>query len=705
VTHSTFLRLVRDNDKGESLVRTVRAIRENEIHPSVYHVDQAVFETLPDAPFAYWLPDAMRRKFRDLPRLEGNAGEVRQGLATADDFRFVRAYWEVSTLKIGTSREETFHGHIWVPFVKGGEYEPYYSDIHLLVNWGWGGSEIKTFTDPARGRTLSRPQNITYYFRPGLTFPRRTRRICPKALPAGTIFSHGGQACFPLDGVHPASVIGLLASKAFFYLLKPYLPREDADPQYEVGELQRIPVPDLKGDRSLDLSTLTERVVAAVREARSTVETARFFIKPGLLRDSRPTSIVNAVAAWRVSTDVAASNVMTAEREIDAVVYSLYGFGERERQVIEAEVRSEHGALPEAETAVAAVAALLSWAVGVAIGRFDVRLATGERPIPELRDPFAPLPAYAPGMLPEGKVPPGYRLEVAEDGILVDDEGHEWDVVERVREVFHLVFRENAEAIEREACEILGVESLRDYLTLLGVRGFWDDHVKRYSKSRRRAPIYWLLQSPRGHYSAWVYYHRLNRDTLPKLLGPRYLGSKIQKTRHAIAELRPGGQTKPGITKQEERRLAELDELLVDLEEFGRRIRAVIGRVNDRGEVVGYDPDLDDGVVLNAAPLHDLIPWPRRKKVRGRSVSELAAYWEELSEGKYDWAHVAMRYWPTRVTGKCKQDRSLALAHGLDREFFPGLREELRRQAETAATANVPDDDLATGEDDDEEEA
>ncbi len=396
---------------------------------------------------------------------------------------------------------------------------------------------------------------------------------------------------------------------------------------------------------------------------------------------------------------------MTAELEIDAVVYSLYGFGERERQVIEAEVRSEHGALPEAETALAAVAALLSWAVGVAIGRFDVRLAIGERPIPELPDPFAPLPAYSPGMLPEGTIPAGYPVHVAEDGILVEDEGHEWDIVERVREVFHLVFRENAEAIERDACEILGVESLRDYFTLLGVRGFWDDHVKRYSKSRRRAPIYWLVQSPRGHYSAWLYYHRLNRDTLPKLLGPRYLGSKIQKVRHAIAESRPGGQTKAGITKKEERRLAELDELLVDLEEFGRRIRAVIDRVNDRGEVVGYDPDLDDGVVLNAAPLHELMPWPRKKKFRGRSVSELAAYWEELSEGKYDWAHVAMRYWPTRVTQKCKQDKSLALAHGLDREFFPGLREELRRQAETTAAADVPDDGLATDEDDDEEEA
>jgi hypothetical protein len=43
-----------------------------------------------------------------------------------------------------------------------------------------------------------------------------------------------------------------------------------------------------------------------------------------------------------------------------------------------------------------------------------------------------------------------------------------------------------------------------------------------------------------------------------------------------------------------------------------------------------------------------------------------------------------MLYWPTRVTEKCRKDRSLALAHGLDAKFFPSLRDELRRQAEAS---------------------
>ena len=70
----------------------------------------------------------------------------------------------------------------------------------------------------------------------------------------------------------------------------------------------------------------------------------------------------------------------------------------------------------------------------------------------------------------------------------------------------------------------------------------------------------------------------------------------------------------------------------------------------------GYDPDIDDGVILNMAPLHELIPWSEPKK-----------YWEELEKGRYDWAHPAMKYWPERVKEKCRKDKSLAIAHGLDK--------------------------------------
>jgi hypothetical protein len=40
--------------------------------------------------------------------------------------------------------------------------------------------------------------------------------------------------------------------------------------------------------------------------------------------------------------------------------------------------------------------------------------------------------------------------------------------------------------------------------------------------------------------------------------------------------------------------------------------------------------------------------------------------WAKLEKGDYDWAHLAMHYWPDRVREKCKTDKSLAIAHNLE---------------------------------------
>ena len=77
-----------------------------------------------------------------------------------------------------------------------------------------------------------------------------------------------------------------------------------------------------------------------------------------------------------------------------------------------------------------------------------------------------------------------------------------------------------------------------------------------------------------------------------------------------------------------------------------------------------WHPDLDDGVVLTMAPLWRLVP--QHKPFQ----KELKAKWKELAAGKYDWAHIAMHLWPERVVPKCATDRSLAIAHGLEEEFW-----------------------------------
>ncbi len=198
---TTFLRLLSDEDKATALEEAIT----NPEDERRFEVDPESFSMVPGTPFAYWVSDSIRRLFVELPPFESEGRTVKQGLATADDFRFVRCWWEVPPERILDAqhgpdwredleafqewcRKRTFEGKKWVPFAKGGEYSPYYADIHLVVNWERDGEEIKNFVHPMTGKQRSRPQNTQYYFRPGLTWPLRASHFCPQFMQAGTIF-------------------------------------------------------------------------------------------------------------------------------------------------------------------------------------------------------------------------------------------------------------------------------------------------------------------------------------------------------------------------------------------------------------------------------------------------------------------------------------------------------------------------------------
>jgi hypothetical protein len=215
-----------------------------------------------------------------------------------------------------------------------------------------------------------------------------------------------------------------------------------------------------------------------------------------------------------------------------------------------------------------------------------------------------------------------------------DDPDHSDDILCRVREVFELIWKDRAEAIEKETCEILGVKELRDYFRKPGKGGFWDDHVSRYSKSRRKAPIYWLLQSSKKNYALWLYYHRLDKDILFKALlnyvepKVRLEQSRLDTHRAQKSALGDAAKGAKKIAKDIERQEVLLGEIKDFEEKLRRAANLDFGKNLDSGVI--YDPDLDDGVSLNIAPLWELVPWKEAK-----------SYWSELLAGEYDWSSMA----------------------------------------------------------------
>ena len=248
-----------------------------------------------------------------------------------------------------------------------------------------------------------------------------------------------------------------------------------------------------------------------------------------------------------------------------------------------------------------------------------------------------------------------YPLRVSWDGVLVDDAGfnesqpHRDDIVRRVREVLHVLLKDRAHVIEQEACSILGISDLRDYFRRPA--GFFQDHLKRYSKSRRKAPIYLPLSTESSSYTIWLYYPRLSDQTLYGCVND-YVDPKLREIEKDLERLRGS----PSTDRKTQKHLDELVGLQQDLKMLREQLLKIAS--------LPYKPDQNDGVLISAAPLWQLFryrPWQ----------TALKKCWEELNGTKHEWAHLAFAIWPNRVRERCKQDRSVALTHGLADLYEP----------------------------------
>ncbi len=209
--------------------------------------------------------------------------------------------------------------------------------------------------------------------------------------------------------------------------------------------------------------------------------------------------------------------------------------------------------------------------------------------------------------------------------------------------------------------------SLRDYLR---TAFFEDVHRKMYENR----PSHWPLSSEKKTFVAWVNIHRWSESTLRVLLADHLIPTlaRLEGELNDIRAARDGADKK--AAREAEKRMPKAQKCRDELAEFVANVEQcaekgpppVDGKCPAREADARYAPDLDDGVMINSAALWPLLApqWKDPKK-----------WWKELATGQgkkdYDWAHLAMRYWPTRVDAKCQQDPSLGVAHGCFWRYHP----------------------------------
>jgi len=600
-----------------------------EIKPKhVYTVKLGELAEIPGSPYAYWAPKTLRELFQKYPPLDRDVAgqkeapkiaDVKQGLATADDSRFTRFWWEVDADNIATSREETYHKK-WVPFVKGGK--PFYQDIQLVVNWMNNGEEIKNYRNSSN-KLLSRPQNENFYFRKGLSWSAifSSPRIDMHVMPPGGIFTQNHFALFTNNESLSYVLLSVMNSELIAFLTYILDPLEHTRIQSTIAKLPIV----LLINQNKILAILVQEAYSLLREHDTGNESSTQFIMPWLLQVWRGFSqkwkpVTNHPLArdfewsefesakelrgegkkWKnkEASIIAVANECV-EREfklrkrldeiqnaIDDEVYRIYGISEEDRRLIEEEisaaaVETEEENQYEVMPAEEHIKRMLSY-FGLEVMKED-------------EDGIVPLSDMFLGTRKE----PGMATRVIIK--LIDEFGEN-----------------NLDRIESELTKVLKM-SIEDWFA----KEFFEFHTTLY----RLRPVIWLISSEkfkRGKgrtkpaFSCFIYWHKLDEDTMPKVrqlyLKPVFEASRMEVENIKAKLSKVEGREKREVETELESALTKYEELKALDEAFEKLLKPQHEiRVTSKSEWVkekvkeitqdGYKPERDYGVRVNIEPL------------------------------------------------------------------------------------------------------
>ncbi|MBQ6252226.1 N-6 DNA methylase [Ruminococcus sp.] len=259
-----YVRLADVRGDMEQQRRSVIAAAGDEDCSCRFRADASKLAALPTAPIAYWLGEPVLRAFYGTAL--GEVVPVREGLITGDNDRFLRRWFEVEADKIAFSGSRKCK---WYLLNKGGSYRRWYGNREYVVNWENEGEEIMDFRDE-KGKLRSRPQGLSYNFRPSVSWSQITSgAISVRYFDENFMFNVAGTSAFPEDGESLIFLLGLLNSKPVQVLSEVLNPTMNMNP----GDIARLPLPGKMG-YTAEISSLVRENAELCREDWDSFETS-----------------------------------------------------------------------------------------------------------------------------------------------------------------------------------------------------------------------------------------------------------------------------------------------------------------------------------------------------------------------------------------------------------------------------------------------
>ncbi|BDZ68767.1 BREX-1 system adenine-specific DNA-methyltransferase PglX [Methanobacterium ferruginis] len=527
-----------------------------------FHINQKDFSLIPGSPVAYWANDQLIEVFVNGKELSMFA-DAKQGLATADNNRFLRFWHEVDINKFGfgfnnvaTAKKSPMK---WFPYNKGGKFRKWYGNQEHVANWENDGYELKNFKKSVL-------RNSSYYFNKSLSWSKVTSgNIAFRYYPYGFLFDVAGCSIFLEQEQNMFYLLGFLNSKvceAILGLISPTL-------NYEVGHIASLPVIYSKEYEKKVIKIVKENIKIS-QDDWDSFETSWNFKSHPILRFNNNT-LEGTFNLWKSFKEKEFYKLKSNEIKLNEIFIDIFNVkGEVSPNVNDKDISLSRAHLERD------IKSFISYSVGCMFGRYNIEddgvIFAGGQWDPSKYSKFIP----------------------DDDNIIpiLDTEYFEDDIVGKFVEFVKFAFGEEnleenldfiASALKKKGST--SREVIRNYF----LTDFYKDHVKTYKKS----PIYWLFDSGRNNgFKALIYMQRYE----PYVLA-RVRTNYLLKTQNALEAAISNNEMiieNSASSSEKTKAIKAREKLIKQLKETRNYDVALAHLANKKIEI-----DLDDGVKMN----------------------------------------------------------------------------------------------------------
>ena len=295
-----------------------------------YTIPQSKLKIIKSWPFIYWISDEFREKFKSKPVDE--VVDVRQGIATGNNNRCLRFWWEVDEGAIST---EINDGKKWVGYSKGGPFQKWAGNQWLVIDFSPEGYNYLS----NNGNHLPSKK---FYFLEGLTYSASgSKGASFRYLPSNHVFDVGGSCIFPADHKNIPYAISFMNSKLCFYITDCLNPTVNT----QVGDLKRVPFVKPTPAHESEIEMLATRNIHIVNHLNSLVIFERNYSQ-SFFDKFRRSDIYESIVDLFNYSNYLQTQILINETIINNKIFEVYDLTEHDRNMVLAKEGESIGALP-----------------------------------------------------------------------------------------------------------------------------------------------------------------------------------------------------------------------------------------------------------------------------------------------------------------------------------------------------------------------